>query len=634
MDATLYNYTEYAVDQLGNSQWKYKKSIEKAKSYLDGEGVQYKAKILNVKSGLPGLYTGWSEQFSVLYGLELPPSTTTIFVLDHNPFVFGSRVRIKGFKGAWATINGFHNLDPFYGGNIAVPSDFLHPKDVRYFVSLQLDTSTLPHYDASIHGHPTVKAKYNPITRTSEYKDLVIALSDFQNTFSIGDAHMIILVFELADPTTGIVRIADTFQEIQTNLTNGNPYLVSEFALVETINYNLIPAYYYSYQNTQPLYSFSFDYTNPFGIDPNSPQFNYNIPQNYLDPATISQVYYLIDVNNQFQFIIAPLNSTPPGYQPLLNNQVIVPPYMGLVKSTLTRNRKIGYLYIPNFEWTDPNFSIFDPAYNPPNDPLGNQKKITGTIMQYFAATLNVDDIIIDNRSDIGGFLQQAFYLGSCFGTKRPGFDTLMSKVGCPDKKIYDQYNQLHSISHINTESIYDTIDPAVVEAYVPGSNFIGSLDRRRNAVLMTALATVESASFNYLLIGKNGGRDLGGNVHTLLVGNQDGRNQGGTSFVFKIPPLNLDSPTLQQGGVPIPAYQYVASTWFEHLYKSTSKLVCRFNNDLKPDHLYSDNFNMYYRDLGFLPPKRFYLQGPPNSSDQTTWADTWLEKSILLLVK
>jgi hypothetical protein len=634
LDGLNRTYEAFTPYDVSDGLSKYNESYAALNDYISGNGRVYSANIVKIyKSNKVGV--DFYKNGSGLYPpLPVPAYPVTLIELDQNPFTPGSKIKIEGLSGDWKKLNGEWDSDIGIFSNMRVPPQFVNPKNLRYIISIPVDTSNLHKFKKKCQKGKII-AHNKPVKSDSEYFDLVVASVDILQIL-IDVFHTWVFPYVYVDPQNGIPRYPKTFTELSFLLNDPvqSQYVIKYFSTTVGNGPSATSFYAGPVNSLVGFTQVFWDWSNQANKDPYDPKYANPPYLNYLNPATISQLYTSND-GNALTVVVAPRNSTPPGFQPLENVIYnIPPPVFGVFKNGFVPGRKVGYINLIGYVAIDQDFAALDltfPANLPPHPPYYTLMQIIATMMKWFATDQNVDDLIIDQRINYGGFGEQLQALGASLGALRAGFDTIMASVGSPLRPSFNQFNSFDSTVPLNTNSIYNTIDPALPESIVPGSNFVGSSTRRRNIILLDSTNAGSAAQiFPSYIIGDSLDGNLGGNVRAYILGSIDNRYTGDQSSAFLEPPLNFQSPILSVGSVPTPVISNSADNWatFQHNAVTPYNLA-KWHNFFIPKVKIDYRFCTIYPDIGLCNSKRKYRIGTPNFNNPTTYADTPLEISL-----
>jgi hypothetical protein len=380
---------------------------------------------------------------------------------------------------------------------------------------------------------------------------------------------------------------------------------------------------YYNGYSLQYISLPQINWTNPYGIDPLSglPIWNYNIVRNnYLQdvkyvwwsvsgPVTQyehSILTYFGYPNNGsvFDFTVSDY-STSPGPQWVNTSQQEGPFYFGIIKESLTPGKKIGYICIQGFDFGDYFLFMLDPAFRPANATgTYNPIKMFGVVNAYLKSQ-GVNELIIDVRANYGGIVDEIVAFASMFGDNRTGVKTYLVPIG-----DNSQVATLNRTIDLNVDVSEDIAGP-------DGVFRTGPVDPLTINLITSTEIYGESPLILYLMNGS-----IGSSCTVLNRGNVDGRYHGSNSL-SDAPPYNSVGPKVYFGGEPFPIFTYSRDIITPYMLNTLVPSTW-FSQPLKPSKPFDHSWNVFYRDVGLLPPS-----GGPNPEDPTTWTDTWLDKII-----
>jgi hypothetical protein len=551
---------------------------------------------------------------------------TTLFLEGYHPISRADRVTIHGLKGEWSVLNGDWDIDPVvFANSVDYPEKRVASCSTRRYITLPFDSRALPNYNPKCHGQAHVKAIHKPVTE-SNYRDFAVAL-DFLGGHEGGfSTHTRGYFIALLDSPNAPPRVPESYQEIQ-QLLNTNPsFVVSIRWRSRTYPIDNAAFYHGAFRgySTSTLGVPSFDWNNPYALTPRDPYLDYSIAlRNYLQEKTIRQVYYRLTAfpGGPFEFIVGPPDLPSfQGYLPLKPRLIF-----GLIKPSLTGGKRIGYVFYQSVIFLDEFNAILLPSFNPPDNPTLSLARLFATFMHYLVTDLAIEDLVVDIRGNIGGFITLSYYIAATVGDTRPYNSVAIPFAGDPEKKILSQ-----------TQVPY--VDPEELERVLPGSVFRGTCQRTAKVILIT---DINSASGGDLIplgfIGAKGDGYLGANTQAYILGNIDGRLDGSV-FTPLFPPINQVTPalTLELGGalIPVPPYSYEQDT-SGSLYDPVTKTYSGyFNPATRPDLLIPHDFSLVYRDIGLLKPTIPYLDSiEPVYQNRETWKDIYLENALRILL-
>lgn len=343
----------------------------------------------------------------------------------------------------------------------------------------------------------------------------------------------------------------------------------------------------------------------------------------------------------------------------------------GLVRSELTDGKKIGYLYIPNFEayWFNSIFFYSENGgfYNVWSDPAILQnapdKFLNGVIatamvpvMQYFNSQ-QVDSVILDVRGSSSASLDSdwvaQFFGGDRLNISRTNFlnNTQNQKGTLLNTEIYEYYLGLNATGFDNY------LHPSFLESaqgYGPGCVYHGSAQTGAKVVLLTSESLYgTSNNITWNMLGDNLDGQIGENTSVKILGCSKCYTDTLTSGNAQLPYPYIESSIR---GLPI-QYTAISAGGFTQNIKlstgssgaitlnSTSRITdynsisqMTTSTGAYPNAL-GNPFpmgleEMVYPNFGFCENTKPRLPGDtrPQQPDPTisgTWRDGWLEASI-----
>jgi hypothetical protein len=339
----------------------------------------------------------------------------------------------------------------------------------------------------------------------------------------------------------------------------------------------------------------------------------------------------------------------------------------GLVKSELTDGKNIGYILANNsLPFVDGADSIWYYQGNTWADPQILQNapdKFSGgvwanamvPVMKYFNSK-QVDTIILDNRTNLGGFEGwfEQFFGGDRLKTSKNYFNlnTQNGLSSTLDIQNFDYYD------NINLTGADNYLHPSFLEsnlAYGTGAVFHGTTQTGARIVLLQGETSYSSGNLRmWNMLGDNSDGDIGNYTNVKILGCNKAYFSSftygkvfltpapyitesivGTSTIYTsvypegtIPYYKLS--TGMSGAITLnPTYQITETTAVDAM----TSLTGAFSNSLG-NPFPMDLETRVYPDFGFVENIRPRLPGDnrPQQPDPTvsgTWRDSWLEAAI-----
>ncbi len=338
--------------------------------------------------------------------------------------------------------------------------------------------------------------------------------------------------------------------------------------------------------------------------------------------------------------------------------------YMGMIHPKLTKGRRVGYLRWLDEQGSDPR-NYMPTATFPPDVPVtvkyGREalSQVYANITRYFQTELDCDAVILDIRSNNGGFVFPAFTLAEFFGDDRSAFSALWSRKDNGNSSLIDLADSSSYLFFNNNEAlISQSFARFFVQQnennYGPGVVFRGSPERAKKVIILTDNAAASGGDlFPHLFLGENLDGDLGSYTTCKIIGDIDGRLKGGATQYMAVPVSASANFLTDMAGNPVSPIQFRADSAHggalingetKIFYNQQSKLVApsfapTMRGTAGGAPLANDWHNTVWPDIGLTSPpeghfsRRIPLK-KPEFSDRRTWRDSWLEQAILEAVK
>jgi len=543
---------------------------------------------------------------------------TVLFINKYHKITRSNKVTISGYKGEWEVINGKWDLDPFvYANSITYPSDRAFTCSNRRYIIIPFDSRNLPEYNPLKHGNGDIRSFHKSINENSSYRDMIVALDEL--ILSTGfSTHTRGYYFAIIKDVNKPPVIPETYKEIQDLLDTNPSYVVNVRFRSRTYPQSngsmyINPNKYYNRINS--VYP-SFDINNPFNIDST---LNYSIViSNYLQEGSVKTIYYKEDFYGNIVFLVGDIGDIPLGYD-TLNSEII----FGFVNKSRTKENRVGYIYYPDFQFTNDIISS-----GIPGNPNYYVYLLVGTIMNYLITNYKIQDIIFDNRGNGGGYVSLCYTVACSVGGKRNYFNASSDPTGNPCNPDLYKTN-------------YPYIDPAEMEKVIPNSVLKGTHQRTANVIILDDINAASCGDiFPNQFIGDNGDGELGNNTRAYIVGNIDGRLSGGVLTELFPAVKTPDEAAIHYvydfyGKEAVPPFSFQNEAAGSYFYANTEKFIFYFQNETKPTVLIPHDFSVTYSDMGYLPSTIKYLNNvQPDKNDPTTWQDSYFENAIRIILK
>ena len=658
------------------------------KNQLLTTGVSYDSTVKDV----------WRTRTDSPTFFPFPLSTTLVTNEAPNPRI-GARALVSGFLAPYDILNNQNdgwelsiadNDNGRAGATVYGAEYYVGSQEKFLLTLLDIDTSSLPPYDPSIHGIGQVTVKVNPVTAISNYKELCAAIHDLES-FSERSTHTNIRGFY--DRST--FRVFTTFEDIQNGIDIGT---AARFTL-RSRGYNVTRsggAYvdiWYGNVSTLP----AIPTNDPTGLsladteweNPVSPFIAYNIDGlNYLDQSRTYNIYWgltgpeipgfpitgqrLVDMTggyyktpgSKFVFQVGDYygDAPDPSFWSLYGDYQDGFDYrnalmFGIIDSAYTCGETVAYITIVDELGFDAALSVAS-TFPEFTDPTSGLPATLGPMAECFATMLKKlneffpTSYIINIRGNNGGIPSIPFVLSSFFGNQTNGLKTIFPFSGngnqpsISQQEVQDQANftNLQScidVSKITYNNVIATLYP---DAVVRGEG-------KKVIILTDTNAASAGDTFSHSFRNNDAANpgDIGAGVTSYIVGDIDGRLFGG-GVIKELNLFTNASHNLYRNGIATSSFItgvecYVAiSRTGENSYQ-----YCNQNPVIKPDILINNDIEAtLWLDVGKVGP---YPKNPidggldplvlplstgktqPVYSDNTTWRDRALEACIMLSV-
>jgi len=695
-------------------------------SYLNGKTFEYP--IHHIIKSTTSQYT--PETFYQL-GYGSLTGATKIFLADNHLVTPGSSITISGFSGAWDVLNNEYTNDVIFDSHFNNSSsghfdaNFSTKEGTFYnstnFFVIRNDTSSLIGISsgpfngwASYTGTPVVSVTHH-VTSDMTYNNFMAAIKAYflevygsqehsfnQTVFSEDFSGRTEQIWESSS-----YSIAQTAQQGFSTVAGPSRYYnlgdpLSQL-LVSTVCYadhydilNTIVNYLtgastggwsisaLNYLDPDETYNIYYGFEGEFATGESTLEVCGQIQQYWGEIAGAMNVSitgltgggYLVatgakyggnnDVDRTKWNILGSIN-TLDGYESLSYNYMLY----GLVKSNLTPDKKIGYIYtdssLPFSQGID---EIWYPGESTTKyfntwankDILQNapDKWANGTIaapmvpmMKYFNAK-QVDAIIIDNRCNVGGYdtwFEQFF-----------GGDRLKNTN---DYFYLNTQNQLSPILNISQFEYYQNLNltgsdnylhPSFLESsqgYGTGCVYHGSPSTGAKIVFLQGESSISAGQLRlYNFLGDNFDGQIGNNTSVKILGCSKGYFDGfrssysiptpyiqdsirGNPFIYTS--IGMEGPVvvfkLSTGSSGSVTLNHVNQISNINAVDAMTSITGAFSNTLG-NPFPMDLETRVYPDFGFVENTRPRLPGDnrPQQPDPTvsgTWRDSWLEAAI-----
>ncbi|MCE5318637.1 MAG: hypothetical protein LLG04_14895 [Parachlamydia sp.] len=673
------------------------------------EGLTFETKIRRIRVSRPGTHD--RQEFGDFTSTDL---LTDIFTDEFSFATAGSTVVIKGFEGPWEKLNGTYvnGVAIDEEGGIPNPSkdhvdasSSIDPKkgsfhNIYNHFLLDFDSSNEKQFprDAlgwakEVAGTPVVTVRHH-FTSSMEYPAFFAAIrAMFFLLYKVSQHNAHVAFFK-----PGSMFLIDSWKELQEAIAKDQYWGSSKFPgynMIGTRTCQKVPSGFYN--NPVLAERGVATYNDPFGLTqtPGS-LFDYNIVMaNYI--AKPRNLYWAISgtPTGPYQFDPVSVGYKPciPGKQPAefvgtLGNLSVVDGkpqphnpdpayytlygamvgtddvrdsnsyYYGLIQTSLTGGKRVGYLRWLDEEAQDPSLYLPTAAF-PPQVPVtakyGREalSQVYSSITKYFQTELDCDSLIIDIRSYNGGY-GFSYTLAEFFGDDRTACKYLWTKKGNENSEPLDLADSSR-FAFFNDVAAIDTISNSTLfvkqneQNYGPGAVFRGTPERPKKVIILTDNTACSAGdAFSHYFLGERLDGELGSHTTCRIIGDIDGRLKGAASFYNPLPVCLHSSFLLDSKGKPFSPIYFRAD--FACGMQINGKTAIPFNRQsvfISPSRaptlsgeaggapLINDWRQTVWRDIGLIQAPKGHFSpsiplGKPRFADRTTWRDCWLEQAIL----
>lgn len=525
----------------------------------------------------------WRTRTPIAYASTYPaialPASTSLLMEEFVAFK-GLRIYIEGFEGDYAVLNSVNAPNVDYKGvaywktsvmesnpgrdiRTVYTSSHYTGVDQKNIINIDVDTSSLPPYNPSVHGVATLRAEAGPVLANTEYYDLTGAVKELYSTFGYM-THARAAVF--LSTSNLPLQLLSTFEELQ-----------EAFDVLSLDLLSLSSRYIWN-GHTTDLYlnpslknlstSGTLPANEPLGMSQNDAQWyngdgsNFSIVrQNYLDPEKTFTMYWAVDPNsavnpnnitgqltdygyknNGSQFLFRVENYSDPNpdstlydYDGGYKDHTVY----GILKSSLTNGESIGYMFFDDTLFFDSFLGAFSsvPEMLKSGQVVAyqNQLNMLAVALQKLLE-YNPSKIILDIRGNFGGFDITA--LASFFGADRAGLQHVQTYAD-------NSFRGIIPIEDLaaNFQTVYNSLQPNISLANVRVTDteqqFPNALFKDGKVVVLTDINSFSGGDifphyFTNPAVADT--RMLGNNVESRIVGDIDGRLAGESSYDISIP--------------------------------------------------------------------------------------------------
>ena len=553
-------------------------------------------------------------------------------------------------------------------------------------------------------GPCEVSVSYGPLTSATEYLETTAAFQYwFEEAVGVGQHSTYTVLIDPASKTPGDLGTAkprETWQQVQADYAAGTESIVN----VRT-RFNGVASTFYSNEalfnylvtifDAQSIDQYrTWDLNNRFGLKPledftvsgplwyNIPRQNYVVdvkvpyyrctgsskthPDNlfaafiYGQPGCDSFESILVNYTDlpstdyHFYNAEAPLNAGSPfgsDYATLSAEDLDLWKslmHVGRINPAYTGGQSIGYFRVGDFLFDDFfGFSV-QSEFAPPEDTGSYRStreakaKIISTIFKYMVTDLAVEHIIMDHRSNLGGFADGVITLREFVGADETILDGSLAAVADSGNAPLVNTSAFDYVSQLPLEQS-ERVAPSLSESFYPGSVFTGG-----EYIFMTNYLAASAGDLSpNMYLGPAFDKDIGNGVNVQIFGDLDGRLAGSACDGNSIASSSNGARLRDVSGNPLsPTLNDRFDCDYEVVTRSDGTFRHNRNPALQPDcapsltglsggcALPNDEETLLYPDLGYVPNPRPRLVGDarpqtPTPANRDEWRDAWLEQAI-----
>lgn len=327
---------------------------------------------------------------------------------------------------------------------------------------------------------------------------------------------------------------------------------------------------------------------------------------------------------------------------------------VGLIDTKLTKGKKVGYIRMVNALLSD-YYGFVGENNFAPDVPVTakyarqSYLKVFSNITKYLNEQ-NCDAVILDIRTNNGGYMNNCFNLAEFFGDDRAAISFGYSKKdnGNSDLIEYADLEFFQDVFQAYT-AMFERFYVQENEQNFPGSVFKGSKDRPKKVVVLTDEAAASAGDiFPHFFLGENLDGNLGSYTTGVIIGDIDGRLKGSSGSRNPVP-VSLDSNRLYDANgnpfAPIRFRQDIAAgslkngltdIWYNQQSNKVAPIKApTLRGRAGGAPLPNDWETNVWPALGLIDaPKGLFSKcikkGKPCADKPETWRDPWLEQAIL----
>lgn len=633
---------------------------------------------------------------------------TRIRTVDYHHVVPPAKVIISGCTGSWAPMNGVHQIsagmttnsilmDPTFADYSATnPAQ----RSLHHDVVIFFNTTGFPTDGATGLGTSTgpceLTVAYGPLTSASEYDETqsVLLYWAYESFKVIQHSYLSMLVDGTSFTPFGQVntrKSLTTWNSVQAAIDAGTAISVnirtrangpaSSYYIMQTRNDVVLGA------TKLDDRSITFDFNNRFGVRPDIDAAPYILKENYLTDIRhllircqqngnvrtsdnnlfAGSVYGSLDGGcDTIEARVTAMGDIPApseNYYMFTDSGVSVNGlspeeyayyselYMfGKINTTYTNGVNIGYIRLSDIGFTDVFFFSWSEDFAP-DATLGedfrqmlNIVSIIAEMMKYLTVDLACEHVILDIRSNRGGFLELIHSLRSFFGSEND-YSTnaeLQALTGNNYAKLVNMTQfKYASDRFIPSATLQAQTRAIVIQTYFPDAVF-----QNGKVVIVNDVYSASAGDlFPNLFLGQNRDLNLGANTTVKIIGDLDGRLSGCGVGGFSSPTA-ADGPRIRNtNGTPRPGWIGRMDSACRRSRSDGSSMANR-HPSLAPActptlrglaggcPLPNDMESLLFPDLGYKPNYRARLPGDDRATTPTPsihWEqrDAWLEQAI-----
>jgi len=323
--------------------------------------------------------------------------------------------------------------------------------------------------------------------------------------------------------------------------------------------------------------------------------------------------------------------------------------FVGQINPDYTGGRSIGYIYVDAALFLDDfrfaGLSLFAPDFaTGVRDGRESFNQILSAIGEYLVTDIGAEDVIIDNRGNLGGAALCVIGLRELFGTgsQRISSRTLNAQIFGVAESVPYEFDE--EVPYTQSQDLINIAFSNESDANYPGTVFTGG-----DVILMTSTGSYSAGDLfpNYFL-GTALDGELGGTTTGKIVGDIDGRLSGASCGNLIVPHSDEAPRFFEPDGQvfdPISGFaqdcgpgiwkRADGSSFHNRIPAIQPKCTPSLTGVSGGCPLPVGLEQTVYPDLGYTNNTRPRLTGDlrpqqPSPGDNSTWRDVWLEEAIL----